>query len=365
MRLSGTNLERAGDHNQRVTLACHPRQRPDHARRARDDHRAHLAGHRQHHQAAAHRQADPGRRTAARRPRPAGHQAGHQPGQLVFHRPQCRPRSHHHGGAGFRGPRARARLARSGLRAARRTSSSSSARASANYSAKVGIGRERLVGIGVALPDDMPRAATLPHQPANYGVWASTDVASLLREYAERAGVRRERRRRRHHGRNAVRPRQEAPDLFLHPDHGGARRQPGDRRQSFSRRHRPLAASSACCAAAMPPATSARSRTSCRCRRCTAGSRRRAFASRRRTSSPISTRAARPSSTPGSKPRSTRCIDTVLAINCLVNPEAVLIGGRLPAGIVDQLATRLNQRLEALCRQRAGDRAGGARRVVR
>src|SRR6185436_2677402 len=46
--------------------------------------------------------------------------------------------------------------------------------------AKVGIGRERLAGIGVALPDDMPRAATLPHQPANYGVWASTDVASLL-----------------------------------------------------------------------------------------------------------------------------------------------------------------------------------------
>ena len=31
-------------------------------------------------------------------------------------------------------------------------------------------------------------------------------------------------------------------------------------------------------------------------------------------------------------------IDTVLAINCLVNPEAVLIGGRLPAGIVDQIA---------------------------
>jgi predicted NBD/HSP70 family sugar kinase len=28
-----------------------------------------------------------------------------------------------------------------------------------------------------------------------------------------------------------------------------------------------------------------------------------------------------------------------------VNPEAVLIGGRLPAGIVDQIANRLNQRL--------------------
>ena len=47
--------------------------------------------------------------------------------------------------------------------------------------AKVGIGRDRLVGVGVALPDDMPRAA-LPQQPANYGIWASTDVASLLRE---------------------------------------------------------------------------------------------------------------------------------------------------------------------------------------
>jgi predicted NBD/HSP70 family sugar kinase len=40
-------------------------------------------------------------------------------------------------------------------------------------------------------------------------------------------------------------------------------------------------------------------------------------------------------------------LDTILSINCLVNPEAVLIGGRLPAGIVDRLATRLNQRLEA------------------
>jgi len=39
-------------------------------------------------------------------------------------------------------------------------------------------------------------------------------------------------------------------------------------------------------------------------------------------------------------------IDTLLAINCLVNPEAILIGGRLPASIVDNLATRLNQRLE-------------------
>jgi predicted NBD/HSP70 family sugar kinase len=40
-------------------------------------------------------------------------------------------------------------------------------------------------------------------------------------------------------------------------------------------------------------------------------------------------------------------IDPIIAINCLVNPEAVLIGGRLPSGIVDKIAARLNQRLEA------------------
>ena len=66
--------------------------------------------------------------------------------------------------------------------------------------AKVGITRDRLAGIGVALPDDMPRAATLPHQPANYGVWASTDVRSLLTERAQRSGVRRKRCRRGDHG---------------------------------------------------------------------------------------------------------------------------------------------------------------------
>jgi predicted NBD/HSP70 family sugar kinase len=39
--------------------------------------------------------------------------------------------------------------------------------------------------------------------------------------------------------------------------------------------------------------------------------------------------------------------DTVLAIECLINPEAVLIGGRLPATLIDRLADRLNQRLRA------------------
>jgi predicted NBD/HSP70 family sugar kinase len=38
-------------------------------------------------------------------------------------------------------------------------------------------------------------------------------------------------------------------------------------------------------------------------------------------------------------------LDAIFAINCLINPEAVLIGGRLPAALVDRLADRLNERL--------------------
>jgi predicted NBD/HSP70 family sugar kinase len=39
--------------------------------------------------------------------------------------------------------------------------------------------------------------------------------------------------------------------------------------------------------------------------------------------------------------------DTLLAVNCLINPEAVLIGGRLPAPLVDRLAAALNRHLQA------------------
>lgn len=43
--------------------------------------------------------------------------------------------------------------------------------------------------------------------------------------------------------------------------------------------------------------------------------------------------------------------DPLIAVSCLVNPQAVFIGGRLPSDLVDRLADRLNQRL----RRRAGD----------
>jgi predicted NBD/HSP70 family sugar kinase len=40
-------------------------------------------------------------------------------------------------------------------------------------------------------------------------------------------------------------------------------------------------------------------------------------------------------------------VEPMRAINCLINPEAVLIGGRLPAAIVNDLAKRINQRLHS------------------
>jgi predicted NBD/HSP70 family sugar kinase len=39
--------------------------------------------------------------------------------------------------------------------------------------------------------------------------------------------------------------------------------------------------------------------------------------------------------------------DALVSINCLLNPEAVLIGGRLPAVLVDRLTARLNERMQA------------------
>lgn len=43
--------------------------------------------------------------------------------------------------------------------------------------------------------------------------------------------------------------------------------------------------------------------------------------------------------------------DPLIAVSCLVNPKAVFIGGRLPSDLVDRLADRLNKRLH----RRAGD----------
>jgi predicted NBD/HSP70 family sugar kinase len=47
--------------------------------------------------------------------------------------------------------------------------------------AKAGIARDRLVGVGVAFPDDITRAH-LPDQPGDYAAWASVKVDALIRD---------------------------------------------------------------------------------------------------------------------------------------------------------------------------------------
>jgi predicted NBD/HSP70 family sugar kinase len=44
-------------------------------------------------------------------------------------------------------------------------------------------------------------------------------------------------------------------------------------------------------------------------------------------------------------------VSSFVAINCLINPEAILIGGRLPAILVDQLAASLNARMAKFAAQ--------------
>jgi predicted NBD/HSP70 family sugar kinase len=43
--------------------------------------------------------------------------------------------------------------------------------------------------------------------------------------------------------------------------------------------------------------------------------------------------------------------NSLIAINCLIDPEAILIGGRLPATLIDQLASSLNERMRKVADQ--------------
>ncbi len=211
---------------------------------------------------------------------------------------------------------------------------------------KVGIGRERLVGIGVALPDDMPRAATLPHQPANYGVWESTDVASLLIGTLN-------------------------VPVFVENDAAAATM--GEMQFGLGKKHQTffyilitaaLGGSLVIDGNHFRGATGRSGELGLLRGRDASGHERQIqnIVSLSALYSRLAAQGIRVSSPPGLceldesgqaiidawvEAAVDSLIDTLLAINCLVNPEAILIGGRLPASIVDQLATRLNQRLEA------------------
>ena len=79
--------------------------------------------------------------------------------------------------------------------------------------AKAGIARDRLVGVGVAFPDDIARAH-LPDQPADYAAWASVRIEDLIRDVLGDSRVHRKRCRRRGDRRNAIRVRPSISKFF-------------------------------------------------------------------------------------------------------------------------------------------------------
>ncbi len=210
--------------------------------------------------------------------------------------------------------------------------------------AKVGIGRERLAGVGVALPDDMPRAATLPQQPANYGIWASTDVAALLSSSIHLP-------------------------VFVENDAAAATM--GEMQFGLGKKHQTffyILITAALGGSLVIDGNHFRGATGrsgelgmLRGRDATGHERQiqnivslsalysRLAAQGIKVAAPHEL-AELPASGQAIidawvESAVDALIDPVLAINCLVNPEVILIGGRLPSGIVDQIANGVNQRV--------------------
>jgi predicted NBD/HSP70 family sugar kinase len=215
---------------------------------------------------------------------------------------------------------------------------------------RVGIGRDRLVGVGVALPDDMPRAATLPQQPADYRIWASTDMTALLKSALH-------------------------VPVFVENDAAAATM--GEMQFGLGKKYQTffyILITAALGGSLVIDGSHFRGATG---RSGELGMLRgKDFSGQERQIQQIVSLSALYSrlasqgitvSAPGEltelgdsgqaivaawiEAAADTLVDPLLSINCLINPEVVLIGGRLPSRLVDGLATRLNQRLESFAGQ--------------
>ena len=215
--------------------------------------------------------------------------------------------------------------------------------------AKAGIARERLVGVGVAFPDDITRAH-LPDQPAEYAAWASVRIDDLIRDVlaipvfiendAAAAAIGEMQFGSGHRYRSffyllltaALGGGVVADGNYVHGAQGRsgeigwlrARNEAGEENQlqnivSLSNLYSRLSEQGFHVAT---PRGLTRLSTAARL---------------------IVARWIHESTE--------ALVDSFLAINCLINPEAILIGGRLPAPLVDQLAKSLNDRMSAYASQ--------------
>lgn len=215
--------------------------------------------------------------------------------------------------------------------------------------AKSGIARERLIGVGVAFPDDIARAH-LPDQPADYAAWASVQVDELIRDILE-------------------------IPVFIENDAAAA----AIGEMQFGSGHRYRSFFYLLLTAALGGGFVAdgnyfrgangrsgeigwlRARTesgdenqlqnivslSALYSRLAAGGFRVATPRGLTRLEP----AARGIVDRWIQESTEALVSSFVAINCLINPEAILIGGRLPATLVDQLARSLNERLAAFAGQ--------------
>jgi predicted NBD/HSP70 family sugar kinase len=209
--------------------------------------------------------------------------------------------------------------------------------------AKAGIARDRLVGVGVAFPDDIARAH-LPDQPADYAAWASVRVDDLIRDVL---GI----------------------PVFIENDAAAAAI--GEMQFGSGHRYRSffyLLVTAALGGGLVADGGYVRGANGRSGEIGWLQARDEAGAENQLQNivslSNLYSRLAEhgfevatPRGLTRLKPAARLIVDrwirestealvgSFLAINCLINPEAILIGGRLPAPLVDQLAKALNERM--------------------
>lgn len=203
--------------------------------------------------------------------------------------------------------------------------------------------RERLIGVGVALPDDLGRV-NLPHRPASYGVWNTVDVPRLFADVlhqpvfvendAAAAAI----------GELQFGHGLRSPSFFyilISAGLGGGLVVEGNYFRGADGRSGEIGF--------LPlrsKRTNARSLQECVSLSALYD---RLAAAGRKISRPDELR--RLDETGASvveewlDEAADFLSDPLIAVSCLVNPKAVFIGGRLPAGLVDRLAEQLNVRL--------------------
>lgn len=214
---------------------------------------------------------------------------------------------------------------------------------------KAGIPRSRLVGVGVAFPDDITRAH-LPDQPADYAAWASVRIDDLIRDVlgipvfiendAAAAAIGEMQFGHGHRYRSFF-------YLLVTAALGGGFVADGNYFRGANGRSGEIGWLRARNEAHEDSELQNIVSLSCLYSRLAEQG--------HRVAGPRGLTRLTPSARPIVDRWIHECtealVDSLIAINCLINPEAILIGGRLPAAIVDRLAASLNDRMAGFASQ--------------